>query len=114
VRVPFADLSPIAIPNGMSDEQSLYLVDIFPAGWIGPRTAKSNRTISSSFGVVVPSASSASKALCAGQQVVRRSSISMTRTRASRSVQESRAGTITMAGGEIRKNSFANLVFETL
>jgi threonine dehydrogenase-like Zn-dependent dehydrogenase len=34
VRVPFADVSPIVIPNGMTDEQALFLGDIFPTGWM--------------------------------------------------------------------------------
>jgi len=34
VRVPYADVSPIVIPGGMSDEQALFLGDIFPTGWM--------------------------------------------------------------------------------
>ena len=34
VRVPYADVSPIIIPNGISDEQALFLGDIFPTGWM--------------------------------------------------------------------------------
>ena len=33
VRVPFADVSPVIIPNGLTDEQVLFLGDIFPTGW---------------------------------------------------------------------------------
>jgi threonine dehydrogenase-like Zn-dependent dehydrogenase len=33
VRVPYADVAPIKIPNGLSDEQVLFLGDIFPTGW---------------------------------------------------------------------------------
>lgn len=33
VRVPFADAGPVKIPNGLSDEQVLFLGDIFPTGW---------------------------------------------------------------------------------
>lgn len=33
VRVPYADVGPIKIPAGMSDEQALFLGDIFPTGW---------------------------------------------------------------------------------
>ena len=33
VRVPFADVGPIKIENGFSDEQVLFLGDIFPTGW---------------------------------------------------------------------------------
>ena len=33
VRVPFADVGPVVVPEGMTDEQALFLGDIFPAGW---------------------------------------------------------------------------------
>lgn len=33
VRVPFADAGPIKLPNGLPDEQALFLGDIFPTGW---------------------------------------------------------------------------------
>jgi threonine dehydrogenase-like Zn-dependent dehydrogenase len=33
VRVPYADVSPIKIPNGLSDDQVLFLGDIFTTGW---------------------------------------------------------------------------------
>jgi threonine dehydrogenase-like Zn-dependent dehydrogenase len=33
-RVPFADVGPIKIPDGMSDEQVLFLTDIFPTGYM--------------------------------------------------------------------------------
>jgi threonine dehydrogenase-like Zn-dependent dehydrogenase len=33
VRVPFADVAPVKIPDGLSDEQVLFLGDIFPTGW---------------------------------------------------------------------------------
>ena len=32
VRVPFADVAPVKIPDGLSDEQVLFLGDIFPTG----------------------------------------------------------------------------------
>jgi threonine dehydrogenase-like Zn-dependent dehydrogenase len=35
VRVPFADVGPIKIDNGLSDEQVLFLSDIFPTGYMG-------------------------------------------------------------------------------
>jgi threonine dehydrogenase-like Zn-dependent dehydrogenase len=35
VRVPFADVGPIKIPNGLSDDQVLFLSDIFPTGYMG-------------------------------------------------------------------------------
>lgn len=33
VRVPFADASAVLVPDGMTDEQVLFLGDIFPTGW---------------------------------------------------------------------------------
>jgi threonine dehydrogenase-like Zn-dependent dehydrogenase len=33
VRVPFADCGPVKIPEGLTDEQVLFLGDIFPTGW---------------------------------------------------------------------------------
>lgn len=32
-RVPFADIGPIKVPDGLSDEQVLFLSDIFPTGY---------------------------------------------------------------------------------
>ncbi len=34
-RVPFADVGPIKIPDGLADEQVLFLSDIFPTGYMG-------------------------------------------------------------------------------
>ena len=34
VRVPFADVGPIKVPEGLSDEQVLFLSDIFPTGYM--------------------------------------------------------------------------------
>ena len=33
LRVPFADTTHIKVPDGMTDEQALFLGDIFPTGW---------------------------------------------------------------------------------
>ena len=33
VRVPFADVGPIKVPDGVGDEQVLFLSDILPTGW---------------------------------------------------------------------------------
>ncbi|HEY2024726.1 zinc-dependent alcohol dehydrogenase [Paraburkholderia sp.] len=33
VRVPYADFTPVKIPDGLTDEQVLFLGDIFPTGW---------------------------------------------------------------------------------
>lgn len=35
VRVPFADNGPRKVPEGLTDEQVLFLTDIFPTGWSG-------------------------------------------------------------------------------
>lgn len=35
VRVPFADVGPIKIPEGLTDDQVLFLTDIFPTGYMG-------------------------------------------------------------------------------
>jgi threonine dehydrogenase-like Zn-dependent dehydrogenase len=34
-RVPFADVGPIKIENGLTDEQVLFLSDVFPTGYMG-------------------------------------------------------------------------------
>jgi threonine dehydrogenase-like Zn-dependent dehydrogenase len=34
-RVPFADVGPMKVPDGMTDEQALFLSDIFPTGYMG-------------------------------------------------------------------------------
>jgi S-(hydroxymethyl)glutathione dehydrogenase / alcohol dehydrogenase len=33
VRVPYADISPRVVPEQLTDEQALFLTDIFPTGW---------------------------------------------------------------------------------
>ncbi|HEV7252933.1 MAG TPA: zinc-dependent alcohol dehydrogenase [Mesorhizobium sp.] len=33
VRVPFADAGPVKVPSHLTDEQVLFLTDIFPTGW---------------------------------------------------------------------------------
>ena len=35
VRVPFADIGPLKVPRHLSDEQVLFLSDIFPTGYMG-------------------------------------------------------------------------------
>ena len=35
VRVPFADVGPLVVPDGMTDEQALFLSDILPTGYMG-------------------------------------------------------------------------------
>jgi threonine dehydrogenase-like Zn-dependent dehydrogenase len=39
-RVPFADVGPIKIPNGLTDEQVLFLSDILPTGYMGADMAE--------------------------------------------------------------------------
>lgn len=34
VRVPYADVGPLVIPDGMEDDQVLFLTDILPTGWM--------------------------------------------------------------------------------
>ncbi|WP_122466990.1 zinc-dependent alcohol dehydrogenase [Brevundimonas lutea] len=34
LRVPYADVGPIKVPDGLSDDQVLFLSDIFPTGWM--------------------------------------------------------------------------------
>ena len=34
-RVPFADIGPIKVPSHLTDEQVLFLSDIFPTGYMG-------------------------------------------------------------------------------
>jgi threonine dehydrogenase-like Zn-dependent dehydrogenase len=34
-RVPYADVGPIKVEEGLSDEQVLFLSDVFPTGWFG-------------------------------------------------------------------------------
>lgn len=40
LRVPYADVGPIKIPNGMPDEQVLFLSDIFPTGYMAAENAQ--------------------------------------------------------------------------
>ncbi|HET7879845.1 MAG TPA: zinc-dependent alcohol dehydrogenase [Acetobacteraceae bacterium] len=35
LRVPFADVGPIKVPDGLTDDQVLFLSDIFPTGYMG-------------------------------------------------------------------------------
>ncbi|MYZ48229.1 zinc-dependent alcohol dehydrogenase [Propylenella binzhouense] len=34
VRVPYADVGPIVVPDGLEDDKVLFLSDIFPTGWM--------------------------------------------------------------------------------
>ena len=40
VRVPMADVGPMVVPDGMSDEQLLFLTDILPTAWQGVEHAE--------------------------------------------------------------------------
>ena len=40
VRVPMADVAPMVVPDGMSDDQMLFLTDILPTGWQGAEHAE--------------------------------------------------------------------------
>ncbi len=35
LRVPFADVGPIKVPEGLSDDQVLFRSDMFPTGYMG-------------------------------------------------------------------------------
>lgn len=40
LRVPYADVGPIKIPDSLSDEQALFLSDIFPTGYMAAENAE--------------------------------------------------------------------------
>jgi threonine dehydrogenase-like Zn-dependent dehydrogenase len=40
LRVPFADVGPIKVPDGLADEQVLFLSDIFPTGYMAAENAQ--------------------------------------------------------------------------
>ena len=46
LRVPFADVGPIRVPDGMPDDQALFLSDIFPTGYMGPGNCESRSGLS--------------------------------------------------------------------
>ncbi len=43
VRVPFADVGPIKVPDGLTDEQVLFLSDIFPTGYMAAENCNIQR-----------------------------------------------------------------------
>src|SRR4029450_5243346 len=47
VRVPFADVGPLKVPSSLTDEQVLFLSDIFPTGYMagGNRQIKNGETV---------------------------------------------------------------------
>ncbi|EMD84310.1 zinc-dependent alcohol dehydrogenase [Pacificimonas flava] len=38
-RIPFSNVGPIVVPDGMDDDQVLFLSDILPTGWMGAENA---------------------------------------------------------------------------
>lgn len=40
LRVPFADVGPVKVPDGLTDDQVLFLSDIFPTGWMAAENAE--------------------------------------------------------------------------
>jgi threonine dehydrogenase-like Zn-dependent dehydrogenase len=40
LRVPYGDVGPIKVPDGIPDEQVLFLSDIFPTGWMAAENAE--------------------------------------------------------------------------
>jgi threonine dehydrogenase-like Zn-dependent dehydrogenase len=40
VRVPFSDVGPIVVPDGMEDDEVLFLSDILPTGWQAAENAE--------------------------------------------------------------------------
>jgi uncharacterized membrane protein len=61
-RVPFADVGPLKIENGLSDEQVLFLSDIFPTGYMGADLCEIKPGDTIAVWAAVPSASSRSRA----------------------------------------------------
>lgn len=43
VRVPFSDIGPIVIPDGLEDDKVLFLSDILPTGWMAAENADIER-----------------------------------------------------------------------
>lgn len=39
-RIPFSDFGPIVVPDGMTDDEVLFLSDILPTGWMGAENAE--------------------------------------------------------------------------
>lgn len=40
LRVPYADVGPVKVPEGLADEQVLFLSDVFPTGWMAAENAQ--------------------------------------------------------------------------
>jgi threonine dehydrogenase-like Zn-dependent dehydrogenase len=54
LRVPYADTTHVKVPDSLTDEQVLFLGDIFPTGWQACSATSSRRT-RSPFGAAAPS-----------------------------------------------------------
>ena len=62
LRVPYADVGPIKVPDSLSDEQVLFLSDIFPTGYMAADSATSKAAKRLPSGAAGRSASSPSAA----------------------------------------------------
>jgi threonine dehydrogenase-like Zn-dependent dehydrogenase len=62
LRVPHADVGPIKIPDGLADEQVLFLSDIFPTGYMAAENAEVQPGDTVAVWTVVQSGSSPSNA----------------------------------------------------
>ena len=60
LRVPMADVGPIKIPDSVTDEQALFLSDIFPTGYMAAENAQIETVTRSRSGAAVRSANSRS------------------------------------------------------
>ncbi len=40
LRVPFADVGPVKVPEGIADEQVVFLSDIYPTGYMAAENAE--------------------------------------------------------------------------
>jgi threonine dehydrogenase-like Zn-dependent dehydrogenase len=40
LRVPYSDVGPVVVPDGLTDDQVLFLSDILPTGWMGAVNAE--------------------------------------------------------------------------
>ena len=54
LRVPMADIGPIKIPESITDEQALFLSDIFPTGYMAAENAQIKMAILSRSGDAGP------------------------------------------------------------
>ena len=72
VRVPFADVGPLKVPDHLADEQVLFLSDIFPTGYMAAENCDIQaKEIRSPSGAAGRSASSRSRArICFGAEKV--------------------------------------------